>query len=200
MDQTKNIDDVFTLGTWLGRKQALGLIAGRCTVAELECLIEVYEKKLYLSLEDSWEDYCRKRLGIGRRTADRLIRTYREQGPLLAKLNCFTRIQPREYRLFSAMLTEDGLVFDGDVIPLEPGNAPRLAEAVDAVRHEAAAAVPPPDPAMRALARAKRSLESALEQLSRLRSMQLEHSLRVEFTLAVAEGRDVLTSLQLEES
>lgn len=191
-----DIERVFQLGTWLGRKQALGLIAGRCTAAEMECLIEVYENKLYLAVEDSWEHYCRRRLGISRRTAERLIRNYRQQGPLVAKLNCFTRVVPREYRLFAAILTEEGLLFEGEVIPLEPDHAPRLAEAVDAVRQQAAAEMPTPDPTARAFSRAKRCLEAAVEEFSRLYTMELDETLRREFAIVVAQGRDQLASMQ----
>src|SRR3954454_11238731 len=134
MDQTKNSEDAFKLGTWLGRQQALGLIAGRCTVAEFECMVETYENKLYLALEPTWEEYCKNRLGISRRTAERMMRAYRQQGPKLAKLNCFIRIRPTEYQRFDAVLTEEGLLHGGEIIAIEPHNTPRLAQAVEAIR------------------------------------------------------------------
>jgi len=137
MSTTKDREDAIVAGSWLGRQQALGLIAGRCSVAEIECLIEVYENKLYLAVEETWEDYCKLRLGISRRTAERLMRTHRSQGPRLAKLNCFARIRPKEYQTFLGMLTNDGLNYNGEVIPLEPENAPRLLQAVEAIRAEA---------------------------------------------------------------
>src|SRR5215468_6229039 len=104
MEETKDLESVLNLGTWLGRKQALGLIAGRCTVAEIECLAHVYENKLYLAIDPTWEDYC-KRLGLSRRTAERLVRQYKQQGPDVARLNAFTRIKPSEYRLFAAIVS-----------------------------------------------------------------------------------------------
>src|SRR5208283_5213924 len=113
MEQTKTTEDVFDLGTQLGRKQAFGLIASRCSAAEIECLIEARESKLYLTVESTWEAYCQNRVGISRSTAERLIRQYQQQGPNLARLNSFTRIKPAEYRLFAAAVTDEGLAYNG---------------------------------------------------------------------------------------
>ena len=65
---------------------------------------------------------------------DRIIRQFKELGPTYCKLRAFTRIKPAEYRLIAASVTEDGLSYGGKVIALEPENAPRLAEAVEALR------------------------------------------------------------------
>jgi hypothetical protein len=173
MEQAKTNPDVLSLGIWLGRKQALGMIAGRCVAAEIECLSEVYERKLYLAIDPTWEDYCKNRLGISRRTAERLIRNYRQQGASLTKLTCFTRIRPAEYRLFAAAVTDDGLLYNGETIPLEPENAPRLVEAVEAIRQQAAPPPEPDDPVARAFDRAEKSLHIAIQELTRLRAMDL---------------------------
>src|SRR4051794_34556559 len=171
MDQTKNSEDAFKLGTWLGRQQALGLIAKRCTVAEIECLIETYEDKLYLALEPTWEEYCKNRLGISRRTAERLIRTYRRQGPRLAKLNCFVRIRPTEYEIYDAVLTDEGLLHGGEIIAIEPENTPRLAQAVEAIRQESASDSEPLDPAARSFTKAEKLLNAAVSEFARLQTM-----------------------------
>ncbi|SPE23904.1 hypothetical protein SBA3_1040024 [Candidatus Sulfopaludibacter sp. SbA3] len=196
MEQTAKIEDVLNLGTWLGRKQALGMIAARCTAAEIECLIEVYETKLYLAVDPTWEDYCRNRLGISRRSAERLIRNYRQHGPNLIKLNCFIRIRPAEYRMFAAVLTEAGLLHDGETIPLEPENAPRLARAVEAIRHESTAESEPPDSVVRAFAKAERSLQAALGDLSRLQAMDLDAEGRLKLLVAVEAAHDHLNLIQ----
>ena len=116
MEQTKT-EDILNLGTCLGRKQAFGLVARRCSAAEIECLIEARENKLYLAVEPTWEAYCQNRAGISRSTADRLIHRYQEQGPSLARLNSYTRIRPSEYRLFAGALTGEGLAITAKSSP-----------------------------------------------------------------------------------
>jgi len=196
MEETKNIEDVLTLGTWLGRKQALGMIAGRCTVAEIECLIHVYEHKLYLAVDPTWDDYC-KRLGVSRRTAERLIRQYQQQGPNLAKLNSFTRIKPSEYRLFAAAVTDEGLVHNGETIPLEPENGPKLTQAVEAIRLEAAPEPEPSDPAARAFGKAEKALKSVIVEFGRLQSMKLDDDSRIQLALSVEAARNQLDLIQM---
>ena len=196
MESTQNMD-VFNLGTWLGRKQAFGLIASRCTVAEIECLVEVYDGKRYLAIEPTFEAYCKNHLGITARTANRLINQYKQQGPELAKLNSFTRIRPSEYRLFAAALTEEGLSFNGETIPLEPENAPKLAQAADAIRSEAAPEPEPLDPAAQAFAKAEKSLHTALAEFRRLQAMKLDDEGRLKLVLAAEAGRKELDHICL---
>lgn len=197
MEQTKTTEDVFDLGTQLGRKQAFGLIAKRCTAAEIECLIEARENKLYLAVEPTWEAYCHNRVGISRSTAERLIHQYKEQGPDLARLSSFTRIKPSEYRLFAAAVTGEGLLYNGEVIPIELENAPQLAQAVDAIRSEFAPEAVPADPAERAFAKAGKSLEAAIAEFSRLHTMNLDDEGRLRLAIALETGRDTLENLRI---
>jgi len=196
MEPIQNMD-VFNLGTWLGRKQAFGLMASRCTVGEIECLVEVYDSKMYLAIEPTFEAYCKNHLGISGRTATRLINQYKQQGPNLARLNSFTRIRPSEYRLFAAALTEEGLSFNGETIPLEPENAPKLAQAADAIRHEAAPEPEPLDPAAQAFAKADKSLHAALAEFRRLQAMKLDDEGRLKLVLAAEAGRKELDHICL---
>src|ERR1700732_3887041 len=90
-----------------------------------------------------WEDFCVKRLGMTRGYVDRIIRQFKELGPNYCKLSSFTRIKPAEYRLISAAVSDDGLAYAGEVIALEPENAPRLAAAVEALRRDSTPEVEP---------------------------------------------------------
>ena len=197
MEQTKTTEDVFDLGTRLGRKQAFGLIAKRCSAAEIECLIEARDSKLYLAVEPTWEAYCQNRAGISRSTAERLIRQYKEQGPNLARLNNFTRIKPAEYRLFAAAVTDDGLAYNGEIIPLELENAPQLARAVEAIRSASAPQPVPLDPAEQAFAKAGKALETAIAEFSRLHSMNLDDESRLRLAIALEAGRNHLDNLRI---
>ena len=60
MDESSTDTCSFDLGTWLGRLQALRLIASRCSVADIECLAEIYKKKLYRALGMSWERFLHR--------------------------------------------------------------------------------------------------------------------------------------------
>jgi len=119
-----------------GRRQAFALVAGRCSVADAEILFEIREKRLFRAMEVTWEDFCSKRIGVTRSYVDRIIRQYREPGAAFCKLNSFTRIKPAEYRVIAGAVSEDGLAYGAEIIPLEAQNAPRLAEAVDALRRD----------------------------------------------------------------
>jgi hypothetical protein len=80
--QSTTIDEAFDVGTWVGRKQAFALVAGRCSAADAEILFEIREKKLFRTMEKTWEDFCVKRLGCGRSYADRVIRQFKDLGPI----------------------------------------------------------------------------------------------------------------------
>jgi hypothetical protein len=48
------IDEAFDVGTWVGRKQAFALAAGRCSAADAEILFEIREQKLFRTVEPTW--------------------------------------------------------------------------------------------------------------------------------------------------
>ena len=173
------------LGTWLGRNQAFGVVAGRCSAAFAECLIEIKEHKHYLAMEDTWEGFCDKHLGMSRATADRIVRQYKQLGSGYSKLNSYVKIKPTEFRLIAAAVSEDGLSYNGETIPLEPGNTPQLARAVEALRNELAPEAPPVDLAEQAFAKAGKAVETALAEFSRLQAMNLDEESRLRLVLAV---------------
>jgi hypothetical protein len=190
--QSTTIDEAFDVGTWVGRKQAFALVAGRCLAADAEILFEIREKKLFRTMEKTWEDFCVKRLGVGRSYADRVIRQFKELGPNFSKLSCFTRIKPAEYRLIVGAVTEDGLAYGGEVIPLESENGPKLAEAVAALRHEGICETNPIDPAEQAFAKAEKAVNSAVAEFQRLQAMNLDDERRLKLVIALESCRNQL--------
>lgn len=175
MDQIVTIDEAFDVGTWVGRRQAFALIAGRCSAADAEILFEIREKKLFRRMEQTWEDFCSKRLGLTRSYVDRVIRQSRELGPNYSKLSSFTRIKPAEYlRQIAPAVTDDGLCYDGEVIALEPENAPKLAAAVEALRHDTKPEPQAADAAEQTFVRAVRAVRSAIAEFHRLQRMDLD--------------------------
>ena len=52
------------LGRWMGRRDAFGAIAGRCSAADAECLRLIRDKKAYVDLAPSWDEFCRLHLHV----------------------------------------------------------------------------------------------------------------------------------------
>ena len=197
MEEKGTIDDAFDIGTWLGRKQAFALMAGRCSAADADILYEIREKKLYRPVEKTWGDFCVKRVGLTRSYVDRIIRQFKELGPDFCKLSCFTRIKPEEYRLISGAITEDGLAYGGEVIALEPENAPKLAEAVEALRRDSAPQADPVDPVTHAFAKAEKAVKSAIAEFQRLQAMELDDEARLKLVIALEYCRDQVDLIHL---
>jgi hypothetical protein len=181
----------------VGRKQAFTLIAGRCSAADAEILFEIREKKLFRAVEQTWEDFCFKRLGMTRSYVDRIIRQFKELGPNFSKLSCFTRIKPAEYRLIAGAVTEDGLAWGGEVIALEPENAPKLTEAVEALRRDSVPEPNPVDPAEQAFAKARKAMHTAIAEFQRLQAMNLDCMGRSNLLAALETGRSELDMIRI---
>ena len=197
MEPSTTIDEAFDVGTWVGRRQAFALVAGRCSAADAEILFEIREKKLFRTVEPTWEEFCVQRLGMTRGYVDRIIRQYNELGPNFSKLACFTRIKPAEYRLIAGAVTEEGLAYGGEVIALEPENAPKLAEAVEALRRDGVCQTNPSDPAERAFAKAGKAMKSAIAEFERLQAMKLDDSGRRKLRSALETCRNQLDLIHM---
>ena len=196
-EELKTDNPSFDLGTWLGRRQAFSLIASRCSVADIECLAEIREKKLYRPLGITWERFCIDCLGVTDRWADTLIRRLKSLGPDFFKLNNFTRVKPADYLRISGAVTGEGLSYGGEIIPLEAAHATELMQAVEALCRESAPEPAPVDPSERAFAKAEKSLEAALAEFERLQAMNLDEDGRLRLAVAVEEGRDHLDRIRL---
>jgi hypothetical protein len=197
MEQKCTTEDIFDLGKWVGRRQGFALVAGRCSAADAEILLEIREKKLFRSMETTWEDFCTKRLGIDRSYADRRIRQFQQLGPDFCKLNSFTRIRPADYRLIAGALTDGGLSYEGDLIPLEAENAPKLTQAVEALRRDSAVEETPDDIASQSLTRVDKTLRSAVADIRRLQAMELDSGHRMELIIIVESCCDQLNQIRL---
>ncbi|SPF56146.1 conserved hypothetical protein [Candidatus Sulfopaludibacter sp. SbA4] len=190
MNPISTIDDAFDVGTWVGRRQAFALVAGRCAAADGDVLYEIRERKLFLTIEKTWEDFCVKRVGLSRSYVDRIIRQSKELGPDYSKLSCFTRITPAEYRLIAGAVTEDGLAYGGEVIPLAPENAPKLTQAVEALHRDSIPPADPVDPVEQAFAKAEKAVKSAIAEFQRLQAMKLDDDGRLKLVIALESCRN----------
>ena len=162
-------DDNFHLGQVLGRRQAFGLMAGRCSAADAACLREIRNNKSYKGRADSWSAFCAQHLGMSHRNANRLIRYLDEFGPAYFELAQLTGITVEAYRAIAPAVKDDALHFEGQAIALLPENAEKLAAAVKSLRTQPAHG-PAKLTAEERLARAERRLAqfiAEIEDLSR---------------------------------
>jgi hypothetical protein len=196
MEDKSTVDEVLDVGALMGRRQAFALVAGRCSAAEAEILFEIREKKLFRTIDATWEDFCAKRLGVTRGYVDRIIRQFKELGPNFSRLNCFTRIKPAEYRRIAGAVTEDGLSYGGEVIALEPDNAPKLAEAVEALRRDSVPEAAPVETTEEVFAKLEKAIKSAVADLERLQATNLDDESQMKLAIIFASCQDQLDLLR----
>jgi len=138
----------FELGTWLGRRQAFGVMAGKTSAADVDCLRQIRDTKLYTCKSATWEEFCSKYLGAGRSQVNRIIGYLEKYGPQFFALTQLTRVPPAVYKAIEPHLSEAGLTVDGETFALSTDNAQQVAAAVAELRKraEAQVAAPPKDP------------------------------------------------------
>jgi hypothetical protein len=141
----KNTRREFDLGQWIGRRQAFGFLAARCSAADAECLQRIRDGRLYRSHAKDWREFCEKQLHMSKSNVNRLIYLWTLYGERYFQVAQFTRISPPTYSSISGHVTDDGIAFNGEVIPFREENAARIAAAV-AVLSESRIVKPPPVP------------------------------------------------------
>ena len=184
------------LGKWMGRRDAFGQVAGRCSAAEIESLRQIRDGKLYQSLNCNWEEFCARHLKVSMRTVERELANLRRFGPAYFTVRQMARISTREYAAIADCITEQGLAVNGDVIALDPDNGEQVAGAVKALleRHqpaEAAAAPPSFDAAMQRFRAASEALRSFESELDRGRARAVAKELAKLLSAAAAWGLEI---------
>src|SRR5690349_10495956 len=132
MEQNETL--LFEVGTWLGRHQAFGLIASKCSAADAHCLREIRDNKLYRALGLTWEEFCIRHAGVGRQAADRIVERLEEFGEAYFNLSQILPIHPAGYRELASNVTGNVLELDGRQIPITQDHAPQIIEAVRELR------------------------------------------------------------------
>jgi len=122
------------LGQWLGRREAFGALAGRCSAAEVECVRRIREEKLYRGHARDWEEFCTKHLGASRRAVNARIRLFDELGPAYFHVAQLAHITPAEYREIAPRMSAEGISANGETIPLLPENRAAVAAVIGEVR------------------------------------------------------------------
>ena len=118
------------LGQWLGRREAFGLIAGRCSAADIECLRRIRDEKMYRDRAHNWDQFCTEQIGASRRRVDQSIRHLEEFGPAFFHAAQLTRITAEEFRAIAPDVSAEGVRLDGEVIAFVPEERRRVAAAI----------------------------------------------------------------------
>src|SRR5258708_1271104 len=127
-------NEMIDLGTCVGRRQAFGLIASKCSAADAECLKQIRDSKSYKSVASHWEEFCPRYLGLSRSHADRLIQQLDEFGAAYFELSQIVRIPEKAYRAISGAISRHSIEYQGETIPISQENGDRIAEVVALLR------------------------------------------------------------------
>jgi len=122
------------VGTWIGRHQAFGLIANKCSAADAACLREIRDNRHYRALGLTWKEFCSRHTGIDRRTADRIVERLEEFGEAYFNLSQLIPIHPSGFRELGPSVSGNTIELDGRKIPITPDHAPQIIEAVRELR------------------------------------------------------------------
>lgn len=165
MDSTQ---ECIEAGIAIGRQQAFAVIAAKCSAAQALTLRNIKESRVYEALGFTWDRYCPEYFGISRVTADRIIHQLNEFGQSYFRLGELARITEGEFRQIASNVTDEAVEFDGESIPLTPENAPRIREAVRALRLQLRNAEFQLPPSPSAVSQLLTRLEALLSDVRRL--------------------------------
>src|ERR1035437_9643617 len=129
-ESKKTASDTLEFGKMLGRRQTFSLVAGKCTVADVECLKKTRDQKLYRGYAKSWEECCTRHIGMSRANPERLIGLLEEFGPAYFEVAQLTRVSPETFRQLAPSIHDRTLHHLGGAIALIPENAARVASVV----------------------------------------------------------------------
>jgi hypothetical protein len=170
------------IGRWLGRREAFGLIAGRCSAAEVESLRHIRDEELYRNVARNWDEFCSTYVGASRRNVERSIRLLEEFGDAFFHVSQVAHIGPEEYRAIAEWVDDRGVRLDGAVVPLLRENGVEVAAAVSEllrrVRPQLAETEEPSfEPVLRRCQAAARMLAASTAELNPLDKMELAETL-----------------------
>jgi hypothetical protein len=182
----------FNLGQWMGRREAFGLIAGRCSAAEVEILRKIRDERIYRNFNCDWGEFCPRHLHAARRSVDREIAYLRQYGPAFFTVRQLMHISVKEYQSIAEHITEQGVKVDGALIALHSENTDQLSAAVGELIRRAEARDRQPEPV--AYGALMKRLRAAAEHLQSFDG-DLDAAQRLELGDTVAEIRAAAAGL-----
>src|SRR5215472_14745022 len=112
--QLKPPEDGRDLQRWLGRREAFGAVAACCSAADLECIRQIRDRKLFENEAANWDEFCTTYLRMSRRKVDGDLRLLDELGPVYFHLLQLIRVTPDEFRAIAAHVSEEGVSVNGE--------------------------------------------------------------------------------------
>jgi hypothetical protein len=113
-------------------------MAGRCSAADVECLRQIRDNKLYLDVATNWDEFCRVHLRASRRKVDTAIGQLERHGRPFFHATQMLRLTEAEFCAIKHHLSEEGVMLDGEVVAWTPENGPRITEGLGKLRAIAA--------------------------------------------------------------
>ena len=192
--------ELLELGIIMGQRRAFGMVAGRSSAAQAQCITKIHDEKQYLKVADSWDEYCERFLKMSRRTADRIITLLRRHGPLYFETTALTGLSPAEFARIKHAIQIDGIHVEGDVIALIPENAARAVEAVARLQAEAAASAGsgPAEPTHKQVAELERSAAQLCDRFRKTAKTADGVVVRPSLVRAIKTVRQMFDRLELE--
>jgi hypothetical protein len=191
-NKEQSTDGLYQLGQWMGRKQAFSLVAGATAAADVECLRQIRERKLYVAKGVDWTEFCKQHAGITRSYADRLIRHLEDFGPNYFNLSQIVRISADVYRKIAPAVSDEGIALGDETIAICPENSEKLVEAVNELR----AAIPAKE-VETAIAAARKRLQAGLAAMNQALKTAVSDDDRRELAQTVSAGLVELNLLSL---
>jgi hypothetical protein len=130
------------LGRWLGRHEALNMVARGCSGVDAVCLKKIREEKLYRDVAPNWDQFCKRELRSSRKKIDGVIGRLDEFGPAYFDLSRLTHVTADEYRQIAPAVGPEGVRIAGEVVAIAPDNQDKLDAAVAGVRKRRAKPAP----------------------------------------------------------
>jgi hypothetical protein len=124
------------LGAKLGGHHAFALVANRCAAADAECLKSIRDSEDYKKLGVTWEEFCIRFAGMTRTYVEQHIHCFEEYGENYRRMAEIMSMSPATYRLIGSAISDQGLEFHGEYIPLQRENRAKIAAAVKTLRAE----------------------------------------------------------------
>jgi hypothetical protein len=132
----QNPQKMLEAAVWIGRQQAFATIASKCSSGQAQALKQLHDDRAHEHYGLTWEQFCQTHAGISRALADRIIARIEEFGETYFRLSQVTRISDATYRELAPHIEDDIIEIDGEKIPLNPDNTPRLRAAIHRYREQ----------------------------------------------------------------
>jgi hypothetical protein len=159
------------LWTWVGRRQAFGLLANKSAVADAECLKRLRDCKEYKLAGMTWEELCQRHLGVSRAQADRLISQLDEFGAAYFELSKIVRISAEAFREIADNVTENTIEYNGETVPINKENGPKIENIIRLLREQPSRQ---PDAEAKNLQKLGRRLDACFTELASMSARPLQ--------------------------